>query len=111
MRYTITALILVSLGLMTSLSLNAALPADLLKQKSQAHDAAQTQCVKPQEMDLLKRKHDFLKQKNARLAQHLKRFQAKEIAVINALHQMTHTKGQGCPEDIRKLLQLILEKG
>lgn len=91
-------------------SLSAIQPAKTPQPKPKILAAVQKQCVDPKEMELLECKHGFLKQKNDRLAQHLKRFQVREIAVINALHQMTHTKGQKCPEDIKKLLQLFLDK-
>ena len=99
----------VALGLGASLS--AIQPAKTPQPKPKILAAVQKQCVDPKEMDLLERKHGFLKQKNEQLAQHLKRFQAREIAVINALHEMTQAKDQKCPEDVRKLLQIIFDKG
>lgn len=90
--------------------LSAVQPAKTPQPKPKILAAVQKQCVDPKEMDLLKRKHGFLKQKNDRLAQHLTYFQEREIAVINALHEMTQAKDQKCPEDIKKLLRLFLDK-
>lgn len=97
-----------ALGLGASLS--AIQPAKTPQPKPKTLAAVQKQYVDPKEMDLLERKHGFLKQKNETLANELKRFQAREIAVINALHEMTHAKDQKCPEDIKKLLRLFLDK-
>ena len=110
MKQIIRTFVVMGGVLVLSTSLSAIQPAKIPQSKSIILAAVQKQCVDPQEMDLLERKHGFLQQKNARLAQHLKRFQAKEIAVINALHQMTHAKDQKCPEDIKKLLRLFLDK-